>query len=210
MADLEFFWDPVCPWAWLTSRWVVNVTEERPMDVDWRFISLRMVNKDRDYETEFRPGYERGHTRGLELLRVAAAVRQELGSGAVLPLYTVLGRVIHHERAAPSFDEPAGIQAVLEELGYPVALGAAATSTEHDEVVAFETQEALDRCGGNIGTPVLSFTPPAGPSFFGPVINKAPKGQAAVDLWEAVVSLGSNPHFSELKRSTRGRPDFDL
>ena len=68
MADLEFFWDPVCPWAWLTSRWVVNVVEERPMEVDWRFIALRIVNKDRDYERDFRPGYERGHTRGLELL----------------------------------------------------------------------------------------------------------------------------------------------
>jgi 2-hydroxychromene-2-carboxylate isomerase len=210
MADLEFFWDPVCPWAWLTSRWVVNVTEEQPMDVDWRFISLRLVNKDRDYETEFRPGYERGHTRGLELLRVAAAVRAELGPEAVLPLYTVLGRVIHHEQGATSFDDPSGIQRVLEELGYPAALGAAATSTDHDDLIGSETQEALDRCGGNIGTPVLSFTPPHGPSFFGPVINRAPKGKEAVELWDAVVALGSNPHFSELKRSTRGRPQFDL
>jgi 2-hydroxychromene-2-carboxylate isomerase len=210
MADLEFFWDPVCPWAWLTSRWVVNVTEERPMEVDWRFISLRIVNQDRDYATEFRPGYERGHTRGLELLRVAAAVRESLGGEAVLPLYTVLGRVIHHERAPDAFDDPSGIEAVLEELGFPLALGAAATSTEHDELIAGETQEALDRCGGNIGTPVLSFAPPDGPSFFGPVINQAPRGQAAVDLWDAVVALGSNPHFSELKRSTRGRPDFGI
>lgn len=180
------------------------------MDVDWKFIALRIVNKDRDYEKDFRPGYERGHTRGLELLRVAAAVREELGRDAVLPLYSVLGRVIHHEKGAESFDDPAGIERVLEELGYPGALGAAATSTDHDEVIAFETQEALDRCGGNIGTPVLSFTPPDGPSFFGPVINKAPKGQDAVDLWDAVVALGSNPHFSELKRSTRGRPQFDI
>ncbi len=179
------------------------------MEVDWRFISLRMVNKDRDYEKDFKPGYERGHTRGLELLRVAAAVRGELGPDAVLPLYTVLGRVIHHEKGAESFDDPAGIEAVLTELGYPAALGAAQTSTEHDELIAFDTQEALDRCGGNIGTPVLSFTPPDGPSFFGPVINKAPKGQEAVDLWDAVLALGSNPHFSELKRSTRGRPDFE-
>ncbi len=156
MADLEFFWDPVCPWAWLTSRWVVNVIEERPMEVDWRCISLRMVNKDRDYEKDFKPGYERGHTRGLELLRVAAAVRGELGADAVLPLYTVLGRVIHHEKAATSFDDPGGIEAVLTELGYPAALGASQTSTEHDELIAFDTQEALDRCGGNIGTPVLA------------------------------------------------------
>lgn len=210
MADLDFFWDPVCPWAWLTSRWVVNVTEERPMEVDWRFISLRMVNKDRDYEKDFRPGYERGHTRGLELLRVAAAVRDALGSEAVLPLYTAFGTVIHHERDRERFDDPAGVRGVLEGLGYPVALGEAALSTDHDELIAFETQEALDRCGGNIGTPVLTFGPPDGPSFFGPVINKAPKGQDAVDLWDAVVALGSNPHFSELKRSLRGRPEFDL
>jgi len=209
MADLEFFWDPVCPWAWLTSRWVVNVAEERPMEVDWRFISLRMVNKDRDYDKDGKPGHERSHTRGLELLRVAAVVREELGPDAVLPLYTVLGRIIHHEQAATSFDEPTGIERVLTELGYPVALGAAQTSTERDELIAFDTQEALDRCGGNVGTPVLSFTPPDGPSFFGPVINRAPKGQEAVDLWDAVVALGSNPHFSELKRSTRGRPQLD-
>jgi 2-hydroxychromene-2-carboxylate isomerase len=209
MADLDFFWDPVCPWAWITSRWVVNVCDERPMDVDWRFISLRIVNKDRDYATEFRPGYERGHTRGLELLRVAAAVRGELGREAVLPLYTVLGRIIHLEQAATAFDDPSGIERVLDELGYPAALGEAATSTEHDDLIVTETQEALDRCGGNIGTPVLTFGPPDGPSFFGPVINVAPKGKEALALWDAVVALGSNPHFSELKRSTRGRPQFD-
>lgn len=209
MADLEFFWDPVCPWAWLTSRWVVNVTEERPLDVDWRFIALRMVNKDRDYEKDFAPGYERGHTRGLELLRVAAAARAELGREAVLPLYTAFGEAIHHRREAKSFDEPTGVEGILTTLGYPLSLAAAQTSTEHDDLIAAETQEALDRCGGNIGTPVLSFTPPDGPSFFGPVINVAPQGQDAVDLWDAVVALGSNPHFSELKRSTRGRPQFD-
>lgn len=209
MADLDFFWDPVCPWAWLTSRWVVNVTEEQPMDVEWRFISLRIVNKDRDYEKDFRPGYERGHTRGLELLRVAAAVRAELGSDAVLPLYTALGRTIHLERDATAFDDPAGTERILEELGYPSSLGAAATSTEHDELIGTETQLALDRCGGDIGTPVLTFEPPDGPSSFGPVINRAPKGKEAVELWDAVWALGSNPHFSELKRSTRGRPDFE-
>ena len=208
MADLEFFFDPVCPWAWITSRWVVNVTEEQPMDVDWRFICLRIVNEHRDYEKDFRPGYERGHTRGLELLRVAAAARATIGRDAVLPLYTAFGRTIHLERNAPAFDEPAGVATILSELGYPAELAEAAISTEYDGVVREETQLALDRCGGNIGTPVLSFQPPEGPSFFGPVINKAPKGKEAVELWDAVWALGSNPHFSELKRSLRGRPDF--
>lgn len=179
------------------------------MEVDWRFISLRMVNHERDYEKDFRPGYERVHMRGLELLRVAAAVRAELGNGAVLPLYTVFGRTIHNERNREVFDDRAGVEAALNELGYPVALAAAATATTHDDLIWSETNEALDRCGGNIGTPVLSFSPPEGPSFFGPVINVAPKGKEALELWDAVMALGSNPHFSELKRSTRGRPQFD-
>lgn len=209
MADVDFYFDPVCPWAWLTSRWVVNVQDERPMTVDWKFICLRIVNEDRDYERDFRPGYERGHTRGLELLRVAAAARAEVGPEAVAPLYTAFGRIIHLDRNAQAFDDPAGVAGVLAELGLPAGLGVFATRTDYDDVVRAETVEALDRCGGNIGTPVLTFGPPDGPSFFGPVINKAPKGAEAVELWEAVTALGSNPHFSELKRSLRGRPDFD-
>jgi len=209
MADVELFWDPVCPWAWITSRWVVNVTAERPLDVDWKFICLRMVNDSKDYETEFPPAYQRGHTRGLELLRVAAAVRAEVGREAMLPLYTAYGQIIHVGGSPTVFDDPSGLQSVLTGLGHPVELAAAAYGTEYDGVVRTETDEALDRCGGNIGTPVMSFTPPDGPSFFGPVINKAPVGAEAVALWDAVVALGSNPHFSELKRSLRGRPQFD-
>ena len=177
MADLEFFWDPVCPWAWLTSRWVVNVTEERPMDVDWKFIALRIVNKDRDYETEFRPGYERGHTRGLELLRVAAAAREELGRDAVLPLYTAFGTVIHHEQDRERFDDPAGVRGVLEALGYPLELGEAALSTEHDDVIAAETQEALDRCGGNIGTPGPQLHAARRPQLLRSGDQQGPEGQ---------------------------------
>src|SRR3954469_25369515 len=209
MAQLDFFFDPVCPWAESTSRWFGNVLEEQPMDVDWRFICLRIVNEKRDYATEFREGNERGHTRGLELLRVAAAARAELGPESVLPLYTAFGRTIHLERNAVAFDDPCGVERILVELGYPTRLAEAATSTEHDDVVRAETTQALDRCGGNIGTPVLTFAPPDGPSFFGPVINKAPKGAEALELWDAVWTLGNNSHFSELKRSTRGRPDFN-
>ena len=119
----------------------------------------------------------------------------------MLPLYTAFGRVIHVERDRERFDDPAGVQRRPGGArATRLELGEAAYSTEHDDVIAAETEEALERCGGNIGTPVLSFTPPDGPSFFGPVINKAPKGQEAVDLWEAVTHLGGNPHFSELKR----------
>lgn len=209
MADVDFFWDPVCPWAWLTSRWVVNVLGERPMEVDWKFIALRIVNEDRDYEKEFRPGYERGHARGLELLRVAAAIRARVGADAVLPYYTAVGTALHLERRHEEFDSPEGFERILDQLGHPRDLAGAALDTGFDAVVRAETKTALERTGGNVGTPVLTFGPPDGPSFFGPVINKAPKGAEAVQLWDAVVALGSNPHFSELKRSLRGRPDFD-
>ena len=209
MADLEFFFDPVCPWAWITSRWVVNVMEEQPMEVDWRFICLRMVNEDRDYDKEFPSGYERSHTRGLELLRVAAAVRTQHGASAVLALYSLIGRTMHNESNATAFDDRRGVERILAELGCSSDLAGAAGSSEYDDLLRAETKEALHRCGGNIGTPVLSFSPPDGPSFFGPVISKAPKGGEAVELWDAVVALGANPHFSELKRSIRGAPEFE-
>lgn len=209
MADLEFFWDPGCPWAWITSRWVVNVQEQKPMEVDWRFICLRFVNEERDYGREFPAGYEARHNRGLALLRVAAEVRAEAGNDAVLDLYTALGRRIHVEGDAESLDRPGAVEAVLAGVGLRPALAAAAGSTGHDGLIRSETREALDRCGGNIGTPVLSFSPPDGASFFGPVISRAPRGAEALDLWNAVTTLGANPCFSELKRSLRGRPQFD-
>lgn len=209
MPDVELFWDPACPWSWLTSRWVVNVLAVQPMTVDWRFLSLRIVNEDKDYERDFPPGHERGHTRGLELLRVAAAVRDTLGPDAVLPFYSAVGRRIHVDHDAAAFDEPANVEGVLADLGYPLGLVKATVSDEHDAVIRADTMEALDRCGGGIGTPVVSFSPPDGPTFFGPVISRAPTGQEAVDLWNAVRLLGENPHFSELKRSTRGEPQFD-
>ena len=209
MADVEFFWDPVCPWAWITSRWVRNVQEQRPLDVDWRFISLRLVNEGKDYEADFPPGYERGHTRGLELLRVAAAARETGHGDRVADLYTGFGGIIHLRRDPVAFDSPEGVVAVLTALDLPLDLADAATSTEYDAVVRADTEAALERTGGDVGTPVISWAPPDGPSFFGPVISKAPTGEEAVRLWDAITELGANPWFSELKRSVRSKPQFD-
>lgn len=208
-ADLEFFWDPVCPWAWITSRWVVEVSNQRPMSVDWKFISLRIVNEGRDYQADFPSGYERTHQRGLRLLRVAAAVRQQVGGDAMLPLYSAFGATIHDQRDPTSLDDPEEIRRVLGKLGLAEDLAEAADRSEHDDVIRSETSEALERCGGFIGTPVLSFSPPEGPSLFGPVISQIPTGEEALRLWEAVSTLGRAPYFSELKRSNRGRPCFD-
>jgi hypothetical protein len=209
MADLDFFFDPACPWAWITSRWVVNVGAQRPTEVAWRFISLQMVNEGRDGGRELPSEYRRGHARGLELLRVAAAVRAEVGASAVLPLYSAFGRIIHEQGQPETLDELEGVDAALTELGYPGELARAARPTAYDDLIRSETKTALDCCGGDIGTPVLTFAPPDGPSFFGPVISRAPKGEDALRLWDAVETLAYNPHFSELKRSTRERPAFD-
>ncbi len=209
MADVEFFWDPVCPWAWITSRWVRNVQVERPIEVDWRFISLRMVNESKDYDTEFPPKYQRGHMRGLELLRIAAAARESGHGDRVGDLYIGFGTMVHNARNPEAFDDPEGALAVLRAVGLPESLGEAAYTEEFDPVVRADTDAALERTGGNIGTPVISWSPPEGPSFFGPVISKAPEGAEAVRLWDAVTELGANPWFSELKRSTRSRPQFD-
>jgi len=209
MVDVEYFWDPACPFSWITSRWTVNVMEQQPMTVDWRFVSLRIINEHKDYETDFPQGYERVHTRGLELLRVAAAVKAQLGVDAVLPFYTAVGTRIHVEKDPESLDERAGVEAILADLGYPVEPAAAACSTEYDDLIRADSEEALERCGGDVGTPVISFTPPDGPTFFGPVVSRAPTGKEAVDLWNAIALLGTSEHFSELKRSTRARPQFD-
>src|SRR3954452_4274245 len=168
------------------------------MDVDWKFICLKIVNEGHEYSN---PAYERGHMRGMELLRVAAAVRDKVGRQAMLPLYQAYAQVIYVDGERERFDDPDAIRDVLKTLGHPVELVDAAYQTEYDGVLRAETEEALERCGGNIGTPVLSFSPPDGPSFFGPVINKAPSGAEAIELWDAVWALGNNAHFSELKRS---------
>ena len=209
MADVEFFWDPVCPWAWITSRWVRNVQAERPLDVDWRFISLRLVNESKDYDAGFPDHHQRGHMRGLELLRVAAAAREGGYADRVGELYIGFGTMVHNAGNPEAFDDPGGALAVLRALGLPESLGEAAYSDELDPIVRADTDDALSRCGGNVGTPVISWAPPDGPTFFGPVISKAPTGAEAVKLWDAITELGANPWFSELKRSTRSRPQFD-
>ncbi|MDA8374654.1 MAG: DsbA family protein [Actinomycetota bacterium] len=203
MADVDFFFDPICPWAWITSRWVVEVARLRDLDVEWRFISLRIVNEHRDYETEFPPGYPEIHGLGLRLLRVAAAARQEAGNTAVAALYTEFGRVIHRERRRPEAGQPEVVESALHKAGLPAHLASALDGRDYDPVIREETALALERAGSEVGTPIITFGPPDGPSFFGPVISRLPRGQEAVDLWEAVERLARFRGFAELKRSLR-------
>lgn len=209
MADVEFFWDPVCPWAWITSRWVIEATAQLSLDVRWRAISLRMVNQDR-YEVDPELAAKQpNHTLGLGLLRVAAAADAEHGNAAVGRLYTALGTALHVEgTSATALEE--GPRAVAERVlpgcHLPAALAGAADDESWDTSVRKDTETSLARTGGNVGTPVLTFAPPDGQSFFGPVVSRVPRGAEAVELWDAVAKLAGYPWFAELKRSTREDP----
>ena len=144
MADLHFYFDPVCPFAWMTSRWVRTVAARREYDVDWRFISLRLLNAHVDYDSHFPPEYEAGHTAGLRLLRVAARTREEHGRAAVGTLYETLGRHVFEDPAGQPPPERATSRAfldqVLGEAGLPTELGAAVDDDGWDGVVQAESR----------------------------------------------------------------------
>ena len=213
-ADINFYFDPVCPFAWMTSKWVRLVMAQREYAVDWRFISLRLVNSDVDYDAHFPPEYEAGHTAGLRLLRVAAKTRATVGREAVGPLYAAMGRKIfdsdagddlaaRENRGTRAFVEP-----VLADVGLDAALADALDDPSLDAEIGAETDEALALTGKDVGTPIIHFQPPTGVAFFGPVISRLPSDADAVRLWDHVVGLASFPGFAELKRSLRERPQL--
>jgi hypothetical protein len=212
-ADINYYFDPVCPFAWMTSRWVRLVLEQREYTVDWRFISLRLVNASVDYAAQFPPDYEAGHTAGLRLLRVAARTREEHGREAVGTLYEALGRRIFDSPPEP--DTSGGRRGTREFLapllagaGLPAELADALDDDSLDAVVRAETDEALSLTGKDVGTPIIHFQPPTGVAFFGPVISRLPAEEDAVRLWDHVVGLAGFPGFAELKRSLRERPQL--
>ena len=208
MADVDFFWDPMCPWAWITSRWMVEVQEQRSLDVDWRFISLRVVNEAKDYDKDFPPRYPEVHGLGLKLLRVAAAVREQHGPDRVADLYTALGTRIHVEKDRDSLLQGEdAVGRLLTSLDLPAELVSAMEDTgAYDQAVRTDTATALERAGKDVGTPIITFGPPDGPSFFWPVISRIPRGQEALDLWDATERIARFPGFAELKRSLREPP----
>jgi 2-hydroxychromene-2-carboxylate isomerase len=215
-ADIRFYFDPVCPFAWMTSKWVRLVQSRRGYAVEWRTISLRMLNAHIDYDAHFPPEYEAGHTAGLRLLRVVHAARAEHGPEAVGGLYEALGRNIFD---APPPDEQIVddvdvrgtaefLAPVLDELGLPRELVRRLDDESLDIDIGSETDEALALTGKDVGTPIIHFEPPDGVAFFGPVISRLPDEDDAVRLWDHVVGLASFPGFTELKRSLRELPQL--
>jgi hypothetical protein len=214
--DIHFYFDPVCPFAWMTSKWVRMVLEERDYSVEWRFISLRLLNASVDYDSHFPEGYEAGHTAGLRLLRVAARTRQEQGPDAVGALYAQLGAHIFdtvrddpwQSGATGHHGTPAFLEPVLMEAGLPSSLADALDDESLDAIIQAETDEALSHTGKDVGTPIIHFEPPEGVAFFGPVISRLPSRGEAGELWDHVLGLARFPGFAELKRSLRERPQL--
>ena len=209
--DLDFFWDPVCPWAWITSRWVVDVQEQRDYTVAWRFISLYILNEDNRHDW-YKPEYRAGHYLGHQGLRVADQIRlTDPDASAVGRWYTALGEALHRDqrRGEAREQHEVFLASVLSEAGFDPDLVAHATDESHDAHLRAETELALSRTGPDVGTPILTFRPGTDRegSFFGPVLNKAPRGAEAAELWDAVEKLATSG-VAELKRSIRGVPDF--
>lgn len=212
-ADLEFFFDPVCPWAWITSRWVVEVQGRRRYDVTWRFISLRFLNEDKMDYSAMPEGYKEIHHAGTHGLRVAARARAERGNDAVSTVYTALGTSLHNRQERELFvaDPAAHMASLLAAAGLPGEWADSWHDESFDGLIRDETAMALDRAGNDVGTPILTFKPGAANegSFFGPVISSIPRGEEAERLWDAVEALATTSGVAELKRSLRARPSFD-
>jgi hypothetical protein len=214
---IEFFFDPLCPWAWITSRFMVEVAEHRPLDVTWRLVSLAILNIDDDGNPPA-PPYDRVIPIGTQNMRVLAAVAKDHDNAQFGALYTAIGERLHPGgRSSELFGDVAtegahlGILAeALEEVGLPRNLIEVAADESLDQLVRAETAEALTRTGEDVGTPIITYDldDPEGSSYFGPVFNRIPRGAEAVALFGAVAGLALTDGLAEMKRSNRGEPDF--
>ena len=194
----EFWFDPLCPWAWMTSRWMMEVEKVRPVDVTWSVMSLAVLNHGRELPDDYRAKMDKA----WGPVRVLIATRDKFGDEIVKPLYDALGERIHHRKE----DLDVAIAGALEALELPAELAEAATSDEHDDVLRASHQRAIDLVGDDVGTPVVAVD---GVAFFGPVVSPAPKGEAAGRLWDGCVLVAGTPGFFELKRSRTVDPIFD-
>jgi 2-hydroxychromene-2-carboxylate isomerase len=201
---VEMWFDPACPWAWITSRWLLEVELVRPVEVHFRVMSLAVLNEGRQVLESYAQRLERA--RGS--VRVCVAVAQRHGDEAVRDLYTTLGARIHRQKQPYG---PELYEAALAEAGLDRTLAAAATSEEYDEAVRASHEEGMALVGDDVGTPVIHTTGPDGQrvGFFGPVVTLTPRGEAAGRLWDGVVLVTGTPGFYELKRTRDQRPTID-
>lgn len=196
----DFWFDPLCPWAWMTSRWILEVEKVRPVDVTWHVMSLSVLNENRD---DIPPQYKEMLQRGWGPVRVCIAAEEKYGKEVLLPLYTALGTRRHP--GGRDFDREM-IEEALEEAGLPKDLADAVVSTDYDDALRASHKRGITLVGEDVGTPVVSVN---GVAFFGPVVTPAPKGEAAGRLWDGCVLVAGTPGFFELKRTRTEGPIFD-
>lgn len=197
-TTVDFWFDPSCPWAWMTSRWVDEVSRHREIDVTWHVMSLAVLNENNDVDDAYRAFFPRA----LKYTRLVTAAKELHGQQVVKPLYDALGTRIHpgHSRNP---DEV--IPAALQEVGLPAELADYAESDEYDKQMRASHFDGIGRVGQEVGTPVISVN---GVAFFGPVISPVPRGEQALTLWDGVVAAASYDGFFELKRSRTREPEF--
>ncbi|MHC5795787.1 mycothiol-dependent nitroreductase Rv2466c family protein [Lacisediminihabitans sp. FW035] len=197
---VDLWFDPSCPWAWMTSRWLEEVSTLRDLEVNWHVMSLAVLNED---AADLSDNYREFLPRALRYTRLVAAVTELHGPSAVKPLYDALGTRIH---PGARTDVDAVIAESLAEAGLPASLAAFADSDEYDPQMRASHFDGIDRVGQDVGTPVIAVGDYA---FFGPVISPSPKGEQAASLWDGVVALASYDGFFEIKRSRTRGPVFD-
>jgi 2-hydroxychromene-2-carboxylate isomerase len=197
---VDFWFDPSCPWAWMTSRWLDEVATLRNLEVSWHVMSLAVLNEN---ATDLSEQYRDFLPRALRFTRFVAAVTELHGQSAVKPLYDALGVRIH---PGDRTDVDAIITESLDEVGLPASLAAFADSEEYDSQMRASHFDGIERVGQDVGTPVIAL---GGYAFFGPVISPAPKGEQAAAMWDGVVALASYDGFFEIKRSRTRGPVFD-
>ncbi|CAL9559856.1 Thioredoxin-like reductase [Nocardiopsis dassonvillei] len=199
IAYADMWFDPACPWAWITSRWLLEVEKVRPVRVRWHVMSLSVLNEGRDIPQDYRDMLDRSWA----AVRVCIAAEQRFGSEVLGPLYTALGTRFHNKKE-PKTEET--LRAALAEAGLPEDLAAAGASTEYDEALRASHAEAMKLVGEDVGTPVVQVGDVA---FFGPVVTPAPRGEEAGKLWDGVRLVAGTEGFFELKRTRTRGPVFD-
>ena len=204
MTTADFWFDPLCPWAWMTSRWMLEVERVREVQVHWNVMSLAVLNEGRDLP----PEYVEWMAAAWAPVRVIIAGQLDHGDSVVLPLYTALGTRIHLQQRK---DYELVIAESLAEVGLPAELAGVGKTTKVDEQLRASHGRGITLVGEEVGTPVISVLGPEGGrvAFFGPVVTPAPKGEAAGRLWDGTLLVASTPGFYEIKRTRTSGPIFD-
>lgn len=200
LTPADFWFDPLCPWAWITSRWMLEVEKVRPVRTRWHVMSLGVLNEKKEDLPE---GYRERMAKAWGPVRVCIAAEQKHGPEVLGALYTAIGTRFHHDKAER---DKATIEAALADAGLPADLIEAYDSTEYDDALRASHEEGIQRVGYDVGTPIISV---GELSIFGPVVSPVPRGEAAARLWDGLLLIAGTDGFFELKRSRTRDPIFD-